>query len=172
MARRGELSDRIIELYSQFFNALLNSHTDAWLNVELTMPQIKALLLVVGRGRVTGSQLARGLGIGLPSVTRFVDRLCEHGLIARSEDPDDRRVTYIVATAAGQALVDNLYAYRREYLNTFLGRLDSDELRDVERGVALLVTAATASAPDAAVNSGGRPSREPTERRLETSRDG
>ena len=144
---RADGSLRIVELYSQLFNALLSAHTDAWLNVELTIPQIKALLVIAARGSATGSQLARGLGVGLPSVTRFVDRLCEHGLIERSEDPEDRRVSYVVPTAAGRAFVENLHNYRRETLTTFLCRLDDDQLHEVERGVLYLVEAATEMAP-------------------------
>lgn len=142
MVVRSDLSDRIIDLYSQFFNTFLTTREDAWLNVEVTMPQIKLLLFVASRGGATGSQLARGLGVGLPSVTRLVDRLCEHGLIARREDAEDRRVTYLTPTPEGRRLVESLNNYRREYLGAFLACLDLEQLQDVERGVAHLLAAA------------------------------
>jgi DNA-binding MarR family transcriptional regulator len=145
--QRADRSLRIVDLYGQLFNAFLSAHTDAWLSAELTMPQMKALLLVAARGSATGSQLARGLGVGLPSVTRFVDRLCEHGLIERREDPDDRRVSSIELTATGRTLVENLNDYRRDTLTAFLCRLDDEQLGDVERGVLHLVEVATAPAP-------------------------
>src|ERR1700726_262991 len=91
MAPDSDLAESILDLYGEFCAALITGQRDAWLFVDLTMPQIKALFLVVKWGSATGSRLAQGLGVGLPSVTRLVDRLHERGLIVREEDPRDRR---------------------------------------------------------------------------------
>src|SRR6266567_1762242 len=134
-SHESELAESILDLYGDFSSALIMGQRDAWLFVDLTMPQIKALFLVVTWGRATGSRLAQGLGVGLPSVTRFVDRLVDRGLVVREDDPSDRRVTDVLPTDAGRRVVENFLSYRRDYLRAALGGLDVGQLREVERGL-------------------------------------
>jgi DNA-binding MarR family transcriptional regulator len=138
---RNELTEAILDLFTQFCAAALTGQSEAWLSVELTLPQIKAAVQIVSLGRATGSQLARTLGIGLPSATRLVDRLAEHGLVTREEDAADRRTTYIVPTPAATQLVESLQSYRREFLSALLSSLDFNQLEEVERGLAHLALA-------------------------------
>jgi len=142
---RAELTEAILQLYAAFSSALLFNLRDSWLSVELTMPQIKVLLLVVTSGCATTSGIAKRLGVSLPSATRFVDRLVEHQLVARAEDPHDRRYTNIVPTDEGRQIVENLNSYRREYLGTALAALGIDALREVRQGLDQLLAAAPAS---------------------------
>lgn len=143
MDQRTTLTDQILDLYNQFFHALLTSQRDAWLTVELTVAQLKTLLVIVERGKVTGSQLARTLGVGPPNITRIVTRLYDEGLIERHDDPEDRRITSIVATTEGQRVVECLYSCRREYLSALLTNVYDEQLDDVRRGLALLAEAAS-----------------------------
>lgn len=147
MDQRTTLTEQILDLYNQFFHALLTSQRDAWLTVELTVAQLKTLLVIVERGKVTGSQLARTLGVGPPNITRIVTRLYDEGLIERHDDSEDRRITSIVATADGQRLVECLYSCRREYLKALLSNLDSAQLREVQHAF-IHLTDATAMHSD------------------------
>ncbi len=142
MDARATLTERILELHPTFFRCLLAGQTSAWLTVDLTMPQLKALLVVVGVGRATGRQLAKGLGVSLSTVTGIVDRLASHGFVSRAEDPEDRRITRVEATATGRQLVQQLYVYRRERLRRLLDRLELDQLRTVESAIEYLTAAA------------------------------
>jgi DNA-binding MarR family transcriptional regulator len=135
------VAESILGLYGEFCSALITGQRDAWLFVDLTMPQIKALFLVVKWGSATGSRLAKGLGVGLPSVTRLVDRLQERGLIVREEAADDRRVTHTRPTAAGRQVIEDLLSYRREYLGAALRTLSVRELQQVECGLSHLLAA-------------------------------
>jgi len=137
----NHLTECVLDLWGEFCDALFVSRSDAWLFVDLTMPQIKALYLVVSRGPATGASLAKGLGAGLPSVTRLVDRLLERGLVTREEDPHDRRVTHTVPTDAGKRVIENLLSYRREYLGAAIRNLDSGQLREVQCGLTHLLAA-------------------------------
>jgi DNA-binding MarR family transcriptional regulator len=136
---RSELTESILELYDAFCAGLLINLRDSWLSVELTMPQVKVLLLVVTSGSATTSWIAKRLGVSLPSATRFIDRLVEHGLVAREEDPHDRRYTNLVPTAAARQVVERLNSHRREYLGAALAALGLDQLQEVQLGLSHLV---------------------------------
>jgi len=52
--------------------------------------------------------MADEMGIGGPALVRHIDRLEAEGLVERSRDPDDRRITRVTATAAGRRHHDEL----------------------------------------------------------------
>jgi DNA-binding MarR family transcriptional regulator len=70
----------------------------------LSEPQFNALRIVRGAGRkgLPTQQIAERLISRQPDVTRLIDRLCEAGLVARKRCDEDRRVVYVVLTAAGR----------------------------------------------------------------------
>ena len=134
--------DRIIQQSVQVFRCLHSGQVQAWMNVDLTMPQLKALVCVAQSGDAASSQIARGLGVSLSTVTGIVDRLTEQGLVTRREDPEDRRITRVQATATGRDLVTRLLRYRDERLTSMLTSLSPDELETVERAFDYLASAA------------------------------
>jgi DNA-binding MarR family transcriptional regulator len=71
-------------------------------------------------------QLAAELGCDNSNVTGLVDRLEGRGLVARQEDPTDRRVRQVVLTAAGRKMRQRLLSrVGKPVLD--LDRLDEDE---------------------------------------------
>lgn len=143
MDDQRRLVERILERAGSLFRLLHASQAQDWLTVDLTMPQLKALMCVAhASGGATSGQIAHGLGVGLSTVTGIVDRLSEHGLVARGEDPEDRRVTRVVPTPRGRELVDRLLQYRNERLTAILRRLEPDQLAVVEQALSYLVGAA------------------------------
>jgi DNA-binding MarR family transcriptional regulator len=108
------------------------SRDRAWLQVDMTMPQLKTLIYVTKKDGATSGQIASSLGVGLSTITGIVDRLGEHELVTRREDRRDRRITRVEPTPRGRALVDELLQYRNEVLNAILSQLDADQLQTVE----------------------------------------
>jgi DNA-binding MarR family transcriptional regulator len=142
MDDRVQLIQRILTCSGSLFHNLNPSRNQAWLNVDLTMPQLKALMSAAQHEGGTSGQIARNLGIGLSTLTGIVDRLAEQGLVTRREDLDDRRITRVLPTARGQALVDDLLAYRNEVITLTLAQLDEDQLRVIETAFLYLIEAA------------------------------
>ena len=95
----------------------------AWLSVDLTMPQLKSLIYVTKRDGATSGQIANSLGVGLSTITGVVDRLTEQDMVSRHDDPRDRRVTRVVPTPRGRALVEDLLQFRNETISAMLSRL-------------------------------------------------
>jgi DNA-binding MarR family transcriptional regulator len=95
--------------------------------------------------RVT--DLAELLGVDAPTVTRKIQQLERERLISRRPDPDDRRATRIMLTAAGRQTLARVLEARREWYEgllsgwndadldrfaTLLGRFSSALQRDLE----------------------------------------
>jgi DNA-binding MarR family transcriptional regulator len=137
------LIKRILDCTGLLFQTVSPSRNQAWLTINLTMPQLKALMCVAANNGAPSGHIARRLGVGLSTVTGIVDRLAEHDLVTRQEDPVDRRVTLVRPTPRGRTLVDELTRYRDEAITALLSRLDSDQLQVVETAFTYLVDAGT-----------------------------
>ena len=123
---------RILDCLGSLFHEMNPGRDRAWLSVELTMPQLKALMCVAMNDGATSGQIAKRLGVGLSTITGIVDRLAEQDLVTRREDPGDRRVTRVLLTVTGRTQVDELLRYRNEVITNILSRLDTNQLRVVE----------------------------------------
>jgi DNA-binding MarR family transcriptional regulator len=79
-----------------------------------------------GPARLTA--LAGAEGISQPSMTQLVQRLEHQGLVCRRGDPDDGRVALVALTEAGEGLLGERTAQRRDRLAGLLATLsDEDE---------------------------------------------
>ena len=70
------------------------------------MPQAKLLYLLGASGELHMSDLVQRLGVSLSTVSGLVDRVVDHGLATRREDPADRRQVVVGLTPAGAAFID------------------------------------------------------------------
>jgi len=142
MDERVQIIQRILDCTGSLFHTLNPGRDRAWLSVELTMPQLKALMSVAQNDGATSGQIARKLGVGLSTITGIVDRLAEQNLVTRGEDTDDRRITRVRPTPRGRTLVDELLRYRNEAISAVLSQLDAEQLQVVETAFIYLIQAA------------------------------
>ena len=113
-----------------------------WLLLDLTMAQLKAMMLIVQSGGVRSRELADGLGIAPSAATPLVDRLVEQKLARREDDPDDRRIIWIRPTPKAQALHDQLLHTNEEVLSEVIDALPADVRQKVQESVRLLLESA------------------------------
>jgi DNA-binding MarR family transcriptional regulator len=119
---------------------------DPWSDCPMTMPQLRALSLIVAAKRgLSSRELALSLGVGASAVTPMVDRLIDHGFVLRHEDPHDRRIARLTATDKGSATLEHLVAGKGQVLHEALSRLSPDELQQVTAAFDVLRAALTAS---------------------------
>jgi hypothetical protein len=64
-------------------------------------------------GPLRAGDLARQLNMTTPGQTRLVDSLIQHGLVARTRDPFNRRMVVVALTPKGEAWIDDVPAGRR-----------------------------------------------------------
>jgi DNA-binding MarR family transcriptional regulator len=120
-------TDDFLELAQAIVRGLHSADLNSWCAIDLTMSQLKTLFLARPPQGASHGEIARGLGVGVSTVTGVVDRLVEHGLVIRRTDPDDRRLSHVVATPRGIELIDQLWGSRRGYLGQLLDRLTPAE---------------------------------------------
>jgi DNA-binding MarR family transcriptional regulator len=88
--------------------ALVLRRQDAWLELDLTMPQLRALLVVRQHQPVSMSGVAKALDQRLAAVSALVNRLVRAGLVHREEDPDSRRRVRLRLTDEAERMLTQL----------------------------------------------------------------
>jgi DNA-binding MarR family transcriptional regulator len=102
-------------------------------------PSLTAALATIERhGPLTPSELAEREAIKRPAATRIVARLENEGLVDRTADPGDGRVTLIAATTAGRDLQRRIRRRKNEYLARRLRDLSPEDRRALERATEVL----------------------------------
>ena len=112
-----------------------------WVQLELSMAQLKALLALHESGRLTVSALAERLGAKPPATSLLSDRLVHGGLVERQTDAADRRRVLLELTPAGQDLVNSLLEGRGQ-VRSWFEALEPGELAALERGLRALLRVA------------------------------
>jgi DNA-binding MarR family transcriptional regulator len=75
---------------------------------ELTPSRLSALATIAACEPLRVGELAKRMAVSTPTVSHIVDALDKQGLIARQPDPHDRRICRLVASQAGDELLDEL----------------------------------------------------------------
>jgi len=119
---------------------------------QLTMSQLKILLLLYRLGDTSGRELAGLLGVSLATLSGMVDRLVTHGLVTRAEDRHDRRVRRITLSGAGTEMIGNIITAGTEKQARLLRRLTAAELHTVVDAMQALVRVAAEDAEAGAGN--------------------
>jgi DNA-binding MarR family transcriptional regulator len=85
------------------------------------------------------SDLAARLDIARRSATSVVDELVARGLVARRDDPVDRRAVEVEVTPNGVRLIEELRSRRRAAASALTARLSMSELTSLHDLLARLV---------------------------------
>lgn len=141
-AEKGQLVERVLQAQQQLQRLIASTHSNPLLRVNLTMQQLKVLLILSTGGGRSSQELTRVLGVGSATVTGLVDRLVAQGLVARREDPHDRRVRLVEPTDSGRELIANLEEAGSVHMRGLLDTLDGDDLVALERIINRLTEAA------------------------------
>lgn len=113
-----------------------------WPLLDLTMGQLKAVMLLVPRGRVRSRELADSLGIAPSAATSLVDGLVKLKLAKRLDDESDRRIVWIHPTAAAHSVYEDLLAAKEDVLAEVFRELPASERTNVKKSIRLLAEAA------------------------------
>lgn len=130
---REKLVSRVVDAQWCLRRELARRQPSPLMDLNLTMRQTKVLLVLSFHDAPVASQtLTRHLGVTLATLTGLVDRLVAQGLVARREDPEDRRVRLIELTERGRGLVEDVRDAGLEQLRHLLDRLDDETLTAME----------------------------------------
>ena len=136
---RERLAEQVRNLSIAFETGALPKLLDPLLTVDLTIQQLKVLIMLVTTDDgMTSSGLAEAFGVSMASMSGMLDRLVAQGMVERSSDPHDARVRRIHATEHGRSSMRRLVAARPELADEVLLRIPLDDLRGLARGMAAI----------------------------------
>jgi DNA-binding MarR family transcriptional regulator len=107
-------------------------------SADVTPSQYSALATIESRGPLTLGELAAIERVQPPTMTRIVANLEESGLVARTVDPQDRRVARVQVTPSGRKLIDRSRTRRNAWIAARLRRLPAEDRAALTRTVELL----------------------------------
>ena len=139
---RSVVVDEVIAGYEALMHRLAESHAPEFLEIAITMPQAKLLYLVALSGELHMSTLVQRLGVSLSTVSGLVDKVVDHGLATRREDPADRRQVLVGLTPEGAAFIDRFRELNARQMRELFGELDDAGLEHVRGALEALTVAA------------------------------
>lgn len=131
---REELESEVLAQYRTLGRAMKATHGPVWMETDLTIAQLRTLLVLAEEGLLVIGQIAQRLGIGLSTGGHLVDRLVQAGLAERAEDPEDRRRTLARLTPKGEDLYARLLNHTQQ-IQTWIQKLDDDDLAALLQGI-------------------------------------
>lgn len=134
---REELEREVLAQYRAMMHRFKASSGGAWMEIDLTLPQLRTLLILAEEGPLVIGQIAQRLGIGLSTGGHLVDRLVQAGLAERMEDSEDRRRTLARLTPKGEELHARLLN-RVQHIQMLIQKLDEDDLAALLQGLRAL----------------------------------
>lgn len=140
------LTDRFVHLVEQLYFQLRSHPMEVWSQVELTIPQLRALLFL-SNGPKRMSEIATQLNTVLSSATAVMNALVDKALVERLQNPNDRRVVLCRLTSFGQEEVEDLWHIRRTRVKAIADLLTPQELEAVVGALETLASAAEREAP-------------------------
>jgi DNA-binding MarR family transcriptional regulator len=143
---RQKLIQQAIQAKRVFSSALHASTVPDWIQLELSMAQVKGLFFLESVGSSTIGNVAAGLAIGQPAASLLIDRLVQGNFVARQDDPTDRRRTFVGLTPNGESLVEQLRHGVDEYYHALLDQLGDDDLTALVQGLEALARIAPKNA--------------------------
>ena len=139
--KKETLIEDILQLTDKLFRHLLPILPMEWLHLDLTITQLKVVLLLFITGHSRMSDIASELGVSLATATGVADRLVERNLLIRNGDPDDRRVVLCKLSNDGEKLIRDLWQLTQKRAGALMSALDTPQLLLISKALQTLMHA-------------------------------
>jgi DNA-binding MarR family transcriptional regulator len=138
MPDKGQVDELVTLISSALFSAFLRG-AEQWARLDVTMPQMKVLMLLGLHKSAPVSSLAQQMNVSPPNVTGILDRLEQHGWVARTSDQHDRRVVRVVLTDQGKHFLDGLQTAGATRIRARLAEMRTEDLYALDQGLRALM---------------------------------
>jgi DNA-binding MarR family transcriptional regulator len=128
----------VVELLRELLHAFLMASVPAWVDLQLTLPQLRTVFIIAHNKTSSVMQIAQHLGIGEPTASHLIDKLVQAGLVDRSEDPMDRRRAIVRLSPAGEELIEKLLGWE-EFLGGWLHKVPEEDLALFRHGLTVIM---------------------------------
>jgi DNA-binding MarR family transcriptional regulator len=126
---RQALIQHILKLSEEIYNMLIPSLPREWLESDVTVAQLRVLLVLHTEGPSRMGSIASAIGVALSTATGIVDHLVRKGLVLRDADPQDRRLVICKLSPEGQELANRLWTWGQSQIEQLLESLTEEQLR-------------------------------------------
>jgi DNA-binding MarR family transcriptional regulator len=106
-------------------------------DAQVSPGHIQVLIALTGGPRSVG-QLAEELEVSPPAATQLVDKLAEHGMVCRHNDPEDRRVVLVDYVDGMHEVARRIIEDRRHHLQDAMSKMTDKEALAFVKGLKLL----------------------------------
>ena len=118
----------ILKASENIFHAIGISIPPEWLSSDMTVAQLRILLLLHTDGPSRMSSIAAKLGIAVSTATGIMDNLVKKELVVRNADPEDRRVVICVLSLMGQEIINRIWAQGQLQMERLMRGLSREQL--------------------------------------------
>jgi DNA-binding MarR family transcriptional regulator len=125
---RDILRERVLRLFGRAVLRFDPGRLEGWVELGLTMTQLRVLFLLWAEEGASAGVLAERLSVTPSTLTRIVDRLFRHGLVRRETDAEDRRLVRHYLSESGANTVKELERGGRARMNEVMDRLSHAQL--------------------------------------------
>jgi DNA-binding MarR family transcriptional regulator len=119
----SELSGLVSALFGHINRRSAGDSLAVMSEAGLSMAQLVTLHLLAHAGGRSVGEIGNRLRLSPAATSHLVERLVQADLVARTEDPSDRRQRRLAITAAGRRLVDRISSERTREVSAVLARL-------------------------------------------------
>ncbi len=129
--------DRVWFRFMRLHQRMLMQMTARIRALGLSIPQFDLLSTLTEQEGISQSELAERLYVTKGNVSGLVDRLVQAGLVERRAIAGDRRSYAMHLTPEGRRLAEAGIAAQRDFVANTLGKLETDDLAELDRLVLL-----------------------------------
>jgi DNA-binding MarR family transcriptional regulator len=126
---KSEMVRNIMHIVEEIYQAIGPAVPEEWLSSDITVTQLRLLLILQASGPIRMSDIASRLKVTLPTATIVVDGLVRRSLVQRESNPQDRRVVICKLSPEGQTLIKKLWGSGQAVIEKLLEGLTSEELQ-------------------------------------------
>lgn len=119
----------ILKLSEDIYRTIKLSVPPEWLTSDMTVAQLRVLLLLYSEGLYQMSSIASSLGIAVSTATGIVDNLVRKGMVTRGADPEDRRLVICTLSPRGQETINRMWTLGQSQVKELLQGLSVEQLK-------------------------------------------
>jgi DNA-binding MarR family transcriptional regulator len=123
------LVKQILKLSEDIFQAIKLGIPAEWLVSDMTVAQLRVLLLLHTGGQSRMSSIAANLDIAVSTATGIIDNLVKKELVTRGDDIEDRRVVICALSPKGQEIINRIWAQGQLQMKKLLHGLSIEQLQ-------------------------------------------
>jgi DNA-binding MarR family transcriptional regulator len=151
-SEQDPLRERAFHLFGRAIIRFDPGRLEAWVELGLTMTQLRVLFLLRAEGGASAGAsagaMAEALKVAPSTLTRIVDRLVRQGLVQRETDDGDRRLVRHYLSASGASTVEEMERGFLARMNQVMDRLSAAQLERLTSALEDLTAALDAQEAD------------------------